>query len=460
MKAVEILSLLGIIALLVEIFNFKKLLFPIVILGLIGTIAVSVKDWNTNIHYYNDMLNFDNYAIGFTILIVVIALFWFGLFNNYFEEKTNLTDHFALILFSIIGAVIMVSYSNMTMLFLGIEILSLPLYVLAGSKKNSLASNEAAFKYFLMGSFATGFLLFGIALIYGVTMSFDLPTIGMFVANHSGSLPKLFYVGMLMMFIGLAFKVSAVPFHFWVPDVYEGAPTAITTFMSTIVKTAGFAAFFRLFYECFSLLGTTWHDLLWVMIVITILLGNITAIYQKSVKRMLAYSSIAHAGYMLLAILAMNKISAAAILYYAAAYSIATLIAFAVFKIVSDKQQSENFDAFNGLNKKNPLLAFVLAISMLSLAGIPPMAGFFGKYYLFTTAFTSNYKWITLIAIAGSLISIAYYFRLIIASYFRNESDESEITPSNLQKYILIAATILILLLGIFPDFIIRLPLL
>ena len=296
MKSLLLLSGLGVLSLLAEIFNFKKWLFPAVIVGLVATIGVAVKDWNTTIHYYSDMMVFDNFAICFTVLICCIALLWFFMSQSYFTEETNVTDHFALVLFSLVGAVCMLSYNNMAMLFLGIEILSLSLYVMAGSKKNSLLSNEAALKYFLMGSFATGFLLFGIALIYGATGSFHLSKIAAFVVESKGQIPTFFYGGVLMMLIGLSFKVSAAPFHFWAPDVYEGSPTVVTAFMATIVKTAAFAAFFRLFSTCFIGVSGIWTDVVAIMCVLTLLIGNITAVYQQNTKRMLAFSSVAHAG--------------------------------------------------------------------------------------------------------------------------------------------------------------------
>jgi len=464
MKTLYILTALGVIAMLAEMFRFKKFLLPIVLIGLLGAIASSIRDWNTSIHYYNYMMTFDNYAILFTIVLCATAFLWFMMSQNFFGSESSKTDHYALVLFALCGAMIMVSYSNMVMLFLGIEILSIPMYVLAGSNKDSLSSNEASLKYFLMGAFATGFLLFGIALIYGATGTFDLRTLGAYLSSPEqisawkgvGGAPLL-YAGILMMLIGLCFKISAVPFHFWAPDVYTGAPTPITAFMATIVKTAAFAAFLRLFITCFSGMGSVWMNTIWVLAGLTILLGNITAVYQTSVKRMLAYSSISHAGYMLLAILAMNNHSAGSVLFYAAAYSIATIGAFTVLSIVENKFESATVDSFSGLAKKNPLLAFAMTISMLSLAGIPPLAGFFGKYYIFTSALQSGYVWLVLIAVLGSLIGVYYYFRIIIKMFLSGTGEGASIEISSLQKIVLVLTILLSLLLGIFPDLIIRL---
>jgi NADH-quinone oxidoreductase subunit N len=457
MKSLVILSGLGVLSLFAEIFKFKRALFPLVLLGLIIAFLINIYDWNTNgLHF--DMMLFDNYAVAFTAVIIAVGFLWFLSAENYFEEETSISDHFALILFAMAGGVVMVSYTNMTMLFIGIEILSLSMYVLAGSRKNDLFSNEAAFKYFLMGSFATGFLLFGIALIYGTTRTFDLGTIATYVNGAGNDLNPLFIAGVLMMLIGLSFKVSAVPFHFWAPDVYQGAPTPVTAFMATIVKGAAFAGFFRLFFICFAPATGVWGDIVWAIAALTLILANVAAVYQNSVKRMLAYSSVAHAGYMMLAILSVSQTGASSILFYTAAYSIGSIASFTVLAIVGNSRGTDVFDAFNGLGKKNPLLAVSMTIAMLSLAGIPPMGGFFAKYYIFSAAIQAGHVWLVLIAVVGSLISVYYYFRVIIAMFFR-ESMDAAIPVSSMQKLVLVLAIILTIALGILPEYIVRLQL-
>ncbi len=456
MKSLLLLSGIGVLSLLAEIFNFKKRLFPIVILSLLAVIAAAVKDWNTNIHYYNEMMVFDNFAISFTVLICVVSILWFFMSKDYFTNETNITDHTALVIFSLVGTLCMVSYNNMVMLFLGIEILSLSLYVLAGSKKNDLRSNEAAIKYFLMGSFATGFLLFGIALIYGTTGSFHLHKITQFILSNIENLPAMFTAGVLMILVGLSFKIAAVPFHFWAPDVYQGSPLSITAFMSTIVKTAAFAAFFRLFATSFSQINSSWSDSLGIICAITLLVGNISAAYQTSVKRLLAFSSVAHAGYMLIALLSLSKIAASSILFYASAYSIASIASFTVLYSIL-KTKEDVIESFNGLNKRNPFLAFVMTLAILSLAGIPPLAGFFAKYYIFTAAVEAHYTWLVLIAIVASLIGIYYYFKLIIAMYFKPAQSPQAIEVSNTHQLILVVTFILMLVLGIAPGWFIQL---
>jgi NADH-quinone oxidoreductase subunit N len=457
MNAVFVLSGLGIFSLVAEIFNFRKALFPIVLLGLIAAATLLILDWNTGASYYSNMLTFDNYAVAFSAAISVIAMLWFMMSRDYFENNTHVTDHFALILFSLVGAVFMVSYSNLSMLFLGIEILSISLYVLAGSKMKDLFSNEASFKYFLMGSFATGFLLFGIALIYGVTGSFDITTISEKILVPKPETSTLLYAGVLMMMVGLAFKISAVPFHFWAPDVYEGSPTVVTAFMSTIVKIAAFAAFFRLFSTCFGPVAPQWVDVLTVITILTLIVSNVTAVYQHSVKRILAYSSVAHAGYMLIMLVSLSDHSAGAIFYYVVAYSVASIGAFTVLHNVASESDHAIVDSFNGLAKRNPFLAFTMAVSLLSLAGIPPLAGFFGKYYIFTVAFEAGHLGLVFLAIITSLIGIYYYFRVIIAMYLKSSDKTNAIQVPALNQLLLVVCLILSVLLGIFPDLLIGL---
>jgi NADH-quinone oxidoreductase subunit N len=459
MNAVFVLSGLGIITLLAEIFNFRKVLFPLVVIGLIGAAALLALDWNSDLSYYSRMLFFNNYAIAFSLGITVVAVLWFLMSTDYFHDNTHVTDHFALIIFVIIGAVFMVSYSNLGMLFLGLEILSISLYVLAGSKMTDGSSNEASFKYFLMGSFATGFLLFGIALIYGVTGSFDIYIIADKIVSPEAysAVSPLLYAGVLLMLIGLAFKISAVPFHFWAPDVYEGSPTVVTAFMSTVVKMAAFGAFFRLFSTCFGPLAPQWVDVLVVITILTLIVSNVTAVYQHSVKRILAYSSVAHAGYVLIAVVSLNEMSAGAIFYYLCAYSIGSIAAFTVLHNVNGDNETAIVDTFNGLAKRNPFLAFSMAVAMLSLAGIPPLAGFFAKYYIFTVAFQEGYLGLVLLAIVTSLIGIYYYFRILIAMYLKSSDKTTGFDVPVLHQIVLVICLVVSIVLGILPDLIIDL---
>jgi len=448
---------LAVFSLLAEIFNIKRFLFPVVILGLIASAVALLFDWNEGTAHFSNMLTFDNYAVAFSITLSLTATLWFLMAKDYFQDNTHITDHFALILFSLVGAVFMVSYSNLAMLFLGIEVLSICLYVLAGSNFQNILSNEASFKYFIMGSFATGFLLFGIALIYGVTASFDLHEISAVIADGTGERTSWLYAGILMLIIGLAFKISAVPFHFWAPDVYEGSPTVVTAFMSTIVKIAAFAAFYRLFSTCFSSVYNQWVDVVQVIAILTLVVSNVTAVYQYSVKRILAYSSVAHAGYLLITLVGLNYISASAILYYVIAYAVATITAFTVLHNVESENENAVVDTFNGLAKRNPYMAFCMGISLLSLAGIPPLAGFFAKYYIFTVAFQSGYIGLVLLAVFTSLIGIYYYFRIIIAMYLKSTEKGVMLQVPLRHTIILAISVVLSVIFGVFPDLLVAL---
>jgi NADH-quinone oxidoreductase subunit N len=414
-------------------------------------VGLAIGDWNNTTHYFNDMVVFDNFNLGMTALVCVLAVLWFWMGADYFDDAVHLTDKASLVLFSIAGAVMMISFNNMAMLFLGIEILSISLYVLAGSRKDNIASNEAAFKYFLMGSFATGFLLMGIALIYGATASFNLTAIADHVADRT-DLPGFFYTGVLLVLVGMAFKVSAAPFHFWAPDVYQGSPTTITAFMSTIVKVAAFAAFFKLFASTFYGVKSSWLLILQGITVLTLVIANVTAVYQNNVKRMLAYSSVGHAGYVLLGISSGGFGSMGTIFYYLAVYAFASLSAFAILNW-EEIGGDVTVDHFNGLFKCKPFVAVALTISLLSLAGIPPLAGFFGKYLVFSQALSHGYNGLVILAVITSLIGVYYYFRIIIAMFMREPS--GEFSPATVSMKVWMTILIVLnLALGVFPDLI------
>lgn len=451
MNALLVICGLGIAALAAEIANLKKWLTAFVMIGLLVAMVTIFADFGTSSMHFSEMLLFDNFSLAFSGLIVVTTVFWFWLANDYFKLQQHITDRTSLVLFTVAGAIIMTSFNNMAMLFLGIEILSISLYVLAGSRKESLFSTEAAFKYFLMGSFATGFLLMGIALVYGATGTFHLTRIAAVINANPAGLPTFFYAGVLLVFIGLAFKISAVPFHFWAPDVYEGAPTAITAFMSTVVKIAAIAAFYRVFSMCFSTVDGTYVRVIQVTTVLTLIIPNITAVYQQSVKRMLAYSSVGHVGYILLGYLANTAASANAIYYYLCAYACASLTAFAVLHVIESYNRSTTVDYFNGLFKRSPLLAVAMTFALLSLAGIPPLPGFFGKYMVFALAIDHGYTGLVIVAIITSLIGVYYYFRIIIAMFFYEPAGETpELSAAN--RLLLIALIAVSLVLAICAD--------
>jgi NADH-quinone oxidoreductase subunit N len=452
MNSIILLTSFGILNLFVGFRKSNKLVLPLVFLFLLIVLGVNFYDWNNTRTYFEQMLTIDNFAVAFTGVVVLTTILVIPFAKRYVDEQNeSLAEFFSILLFSLVGAVMMVAYENLLMLFIGIEILSISMYVLAGSDKKNLRSNEAGLKYFLMGSFATGILLFGMVLIYGATGSFDLATIASKSTITGDALTSpLLAMGLLFTLIGISFKVSAAPFHFWTPDVYEGTPTLFTAFMSTVVKTAGFAGFYKLMSVSFAGAYEIWFPTLVAMTVITLGIGNIGAVAQNSFKRMMAYSSISHAGYLMIALLAFNDRSENAIFFYALAYSVATIAAFGILKLVADQREDVSYNAFNGLGSTNPLLAAVMTIAMCSLAGIPLTGGFFGKLFIFSSALEHDLLWLIIVAILMSMVGIYYYFRVVIAMYMREPSGE-RVAVSASATFALLFMAILTVVLGIFP---------
>jgi NADH-quinone oxidoreductase subunit N len=451
MIALIIISALGILAMLSEIFKFRGLLQPITLTGVAAAFACNFVEWNNpvDLPYFGNMIAFDHTALAFSNVILFTAFVWFILSHNYFKSGAHMVDHYALTLFALVGALMLTAFTNMTTLFLGVEILSIPLYVLAASKKNDLRSNEAGFKYLIMGSFASGFLLFGVALIYGATGSFDLPVISARIAADA-AIPGFFYAGMILLLVAMCFKASAAPFHFWAPDVYEGSPTLITAFMSTVVKAAVFAAFLRLFVFTFGMIEGPWTTILAIIIALSLVISNFSAAVQTSVKRLLAYSSIGHAAFMLMAVLAGGMESIGTLVYYSAAYSVGSIASFGVLYILTTSQ-NETISAFNGLGKRNPLLAFCMTVAMLSLAGIPVTAGFFAKYSVFVMMIDTPYTWLLILAVITSAIGAYYYLKIVIAMYMGQPEETAPLSVSKTSIAIILFCTLLALVLGIVP---------
>ncbi|HSU26953.1 MAG TPA: NADH-quinone oxidoreductase subunit N, partial [Chitinophagaceae bacterium] len=391
------------------------------------------------------MLEFDRFALLFNTIIFLSGFLYLLLSARDIEKVgLNYADYFALIFFILCGITLTSSFKSLLILFLGIEIISIPLYILTGSDKKNLKSNEASLKYFLLGAFSTGLMLMGITLIYGVQGSFYTRSIS-FLSEYPSA---LFVAGILLLLFSMAFKVSAAPFHFWTPDVYDGAPTVFTSFMATIVKVAVFMAFLRLFDESFGVLGFKWRLWISVITIATLFIGNITAVFQQSVKRMLAYSSIAQAGFMMLSLYALNAEAKEGLLLYAAAYCFATIGIFAVLIKMNDY----SFDGFNGFAKQQPLLAATTTIFLLSLAGIPLTAGFLAKFYMLKSALArGNQVWLIIFAVLMAAVSVYYYFRVIQAMYFK-EGTPQPIQVSRAFKWTLVILAGLVILLGIFPD--------
>ena len=444
---------LGLFGLLAEIFNLRKYLIPIMVLGLAIIFSLNLQTWNHPETHFNGMLTDSNFSTAFSglaIFIMLIILILAGDFYTSSDDEKHISDYMAILVFTLCGALMMFSYANMAMLFLGIETLSISLYVMAGSRRFEVKSNEAGFKYFLMGSFASAFLLFGIALIFGVTGTFSIDGIGVYMRAHADQLDPLFIVGMLLMIFAMLFKVSAAPFHFWAPDVYEGAPSLITALMSTLVKIAAFAAFYKLLSVCFVFALGKAEIILTVSCAATLLIGNLVALTQDNFKRLLAYSGISHAGYMLLAIISLQGSTDSALFLYSAGYAVASLAAFAIAITVFRATGTESISGFNGLGKKNPMLAAGLTMAMLSLAGIPPFAGFFGKYFIFSEAMRNGYQNLVFLAIISSIIGVFYYMKVIVAMYSK-PANEFEVKPTFSYQLVIIVCIVLSIFIGIFP---------
>jgi NADH-quinone oxidoreductase subunit N len=433
----------------------RQILFVSAIFFMVMVFIANLLDWNTPISFGDfinkGMMRTDNISVCFTAILLLTSCLILPLSNTYIQNQDAHTpEYYAILFFSLVGAIMMVSYENLIMLFIGVETLSVSMYILAGADKRNIRSNEAALKYLLMGAFATGILLFGFALLYGATGHFTLTDIGHYI-SLGGNSPML-YLGLMMTLIGVLFKVSAAPFHFWTPDVYEGSPTLFTAFMSTIVKTAGFASLYKLLSSAFSGIYDFWLVTLLVITALTLIIGNVTAVFQKSFKRMMAYSSISHAGYMLIAVVTFSANSTKSILFYSLAYSLATISAFGVLMLVSDKNKQEDYDNFNGLGKTNPFLAIVMPVSMLSLAGIPLTAGFLGKLLIFIGAYEQGFYGLMILAALMSTIGIYYYFRVIIAMYLKPNSEREKINVSTPYIVALLLTTLLSVGFGLFPD--------
>lgn len=426
----------------------------IAVIGILLLLALNGLELYTGtplVHFDNfDMLRANNYSLIFIQVLFIGTLLYFLLSGSDIEKVgEHVSEYFALIFFVLCGVVISCTYNNLLMLFLGIEIMSIPLYVLTGSSKLNLKSNEAALKYFLMGAFSTGILLMGIAFIYGgnPNASFAISQIDL----GTGKLVPFITIGLVLLVVAMGFKVSAAPFHFWTPDVYDGAPAVFTSFMSTIVKAAGFFAFVRLFQASFGTVQGQWQNLLLFITVLTLMIGNLTAVFQQSVKRMLAYSSIAQAGFMLFAVFALNDKGREGLLLYAAAYCFATIAIFAILI----KMKDYTIDGFNGLASKQPLLAFAATVCLLSLTGIPLTAGFQSKFYMLMAASAFDGKvWLLVIAVLFAAVSAYYYFRVIQAMYFKPATAEN-IDPADVSpffKTILLICIALIIIVGVYPE--------
>ena len=419
--------------------------------GFVVTGAVSFGLWGQA--DASGPLALDSYALFFNGIFCLAGVLTVLMSGSYLDlTKIRQGEYYALLLFAAVGMVLMAAATDLITIFLGLETMSIAVYVLAGIWHQRLASNEAALKYFLLGAFASGFLLYGMALIYGVTGSLQLAVIAEQVAAQGSS--TLLLVGMGLLLVGFGFKVAAAPFHVWTPDVYEGSPTTITAFMAVGVKAAAFAAFARVFLYALAAVHAEWQGVVWVIAVLTMTVGNLTALVQTNIKRMLAYSSVAHAGYVLVAMVAGKELGGAAMMYYLVAYGFMNLGAFGVVLSLNRQDQpNEELRDYAGLGFRYPALGMAMAIFMLSLTGVPPLVGFTGKFYVFSAAVEAGYIGLAVIGVLNSAVSAYYYIRVIVTMYMEEGDAGFEIAALRpaLSAAIIIAAAGTVLL-GIFPS--------
>jgi NADH-quinone oxidoreductase subunit N len=445
---------LGVLCLLFEIFNLRKAIVPITIIGLLAVLGLTMSEFNSTQSYYNNMIIVSKFSTVFSSLFIMLTIFLVALGHNFYENhQSKISDFIAIKVFLLAGAVAMVSFGNLAMFFLGIEVLSISLYILAASNRMNLKSNEAGMKYFLMGSFASGIILFGICLIYGAMGSFDVTEIS--ELSQSAELPIWFPIGIVLLTIGMLFKVAAVPFHFWAPDVYEGSPALTTALMSTLAKVVAMATLYKLLYVMNADISEAFKIIVVVISIASMTVGNIMALRQINVKRMLAFSGISHAGFMLMTLLSLST-SAGSLLYYASAYSLSGIAAFSVILYVCKNRDNEDVVNFHGLGKTNPLLAAILTAALLSMAGIPIFAGFFAKLVLFNQTIQAGYLALVIVAVVNSIISVGYYFKLILAMYTKEPNEERKGTPVIIYA-VAVVAIVLNIALGLFPSFVLDL---
>ena len=440
---------LGVLCLLLEIFNLTKAIVPLTIVGLLAVLGLTVSEFGLTEGYYNNMIVVSKFSTAFSCLFIVLTIFLVALSHNFYENhQSKISDYMAIKIFLLSGAVAMVSFGNLAMFFLGIEVLSIALYVLAASDRLNLKSNEAGMKYFLMGSFASGIILFGICMIYGAMGSFDVSDIA--AMSQSAELPVWFPIGFVLLTIGMLFKVAAVPFHFWAPDVYEGSPTMTTALMSTLVKVVAMATLYQLLSVMNADISESFKIVIVIISMASMTIGNIMALRQVNVKRMLAFSGVSHAGFMLMTLLSLST-SAGSLLYYASAYALSGIAAFSVIIYVCKNRDNEDIVNFHGLGKNNPLLAAILTASLLSMAGIPIFAGFFAKLVLFSQTIEAGYLALVIVAVINSIISVGYYFKLILAMYTKEPNEERKATPFVIYA-VAVIAIVLNIALGLFPS--------
>jgi NADH-quinone oxidoreductase subunit N len=423
------------------------------IVGLVGAAVASVLLWNRNATSFGVIVA-DNFGLFVTIVLLIVGVLTI-MFSSQVVKRDAIPkgDYYALVLFSMTGMIMMATANDLLVIFIGLEILSIAVYVLTGIRRDDPKAIEAAFKYFLLGAFSSAFFLYGIAFTYGLAGSTRLDRVGAFLAAQSMSDNPLILIALGLLLVGFAFKISAVPFHMWTPDAYEGAPAVVTGFMSTGVKAAAFAAFVRVFLSAFEPFSGEWVPVVWVLAVATMVLGTVVGVAQSNVKRMLAYSSIAHGGYLLVGLVAANQIGKAAILFYLLAYAVTNVAAFGVIALLGSRTApNDELRDFAGLWHTRPALAALMTVCLLSLGGLPPTAGFIGKWYIFSAAVSAGYYGLAIIGVLTSVVSVFFYLRVVVMMYMSDRpSAIAAPQVSTVGMAALVASIVAIFYLGILP---------
>lgn len=431
----------------------KEHLAGLSLAGIVAALLACIWLWGGDVRAFRDMVALDAYALFFDIVICYATALILLLSMDYLRRTgAESGEYYALVLFAASGMMLLAAATDLVVVFLALELMSLSLYVLAGLFKTELASGEASMKYFLLGAFATAFLLYGVALVYGATGTTNLDRIAAAIAGKPRD--ALLVIGLGLLLVGFGFKISSVPFHMWAPDVYQGAPTSVTALIATGSKAAAFAALIRVLFTGLRTAQADWTALFWILAALTMTVGNVVAIAQSNLKRMLAYSSVAHVGYMLVGLVAGGASGAGAVLFYLLAYTFTTVGTFGVILLCERATNEEAVDVgdYAGLGRRHPLLALVLSLFLLSLIGIPPLAGFVGKFYLFGAAIRGGYVWLAVIGVLNSAVAAYYYLRVIVYMYMREpEAAPAAYAPSFAGGLALTIALVGIILLGVVP---------
>ena len=449
-------TLAGLVVLLAEAFRGRDEKMPIgglAIIGLIGAGAASILLWNRNTESFG-AVSADNFGLFVNVVLVVVGILTV-IFSAQTVERDRLPagEYYAMILFAIVGMMLMGQATDLLVIFLALETMSIAVYILTGIRRDQQQSTEAAFKYFLLGAFASSFFLYGIAFLYGVTGTTNIEELSSRIAAQSMSGNPMILLGIGLLVVGFAFKIAAVPFHMWSPDAYEGAPAVITGFMSTGVKAAAIAAFVRVFLKGLDPMIADWAPVLWWIAAATMVVGTVVGVAQTSLKRMLAYSSIAHGGYLLAGLVAGNDVGKAAILFYLAAYALTNLGAFGIIALLGSRDRAnDDLRDYAGLWHTHPALAGLMTFFLLSLGGFPPTAGFIAKWYVFSAAIGSGYYGLAIIGVLSSVVSVFFYLRIVVMMYM-TDRDARPVPPPvpRLAMAGLAIAMLGVLYLGVLP---------